>query len=174
MKLTIFITSFILFLPVMVNAYEQCPKDLDDPTSCEDTPLGMLLFVTSQDSRSDFSYIYLNKKEILKEKTAYISSPPVELDFDKKYNTVKTIISYSRVDPLRSDDSCTNRVMDFSGRDVIISNEFDSNIDCIDISWVSWGTKNSVITFKDGTKFKYENGHVTMIDDVKTSKSGEN
>lgn len=56
----------------------------------------------------------------------------------------------------------------------MISNEFypPANYDA-PLRWVSWGQKNSVIAFDDGSRFKYENGRVTMIDDGSGTEGSE-
>lgn len=36
------------------------------------------------------------------------------------------------------------------------------------------GVKNAVIAFKDGSRFRYENDHVTMIDSGESSTSENN
>jgi len=66
------------------------------------------------------------------------------------------------------------RLFDFSGKEVVISNEFypPANYDT-PLRWVSWGQKNSVIAFDDGSHFKYENGRVTMIDDGSGTEGSE-
>ncbi|WP_237729584.1 hypothetical protein [Lelliottia amnigena] len=64
------------------------------------------------------------------------------------------------------------RIFDFSGKDIVISNEFyPREVWNINLDWVSWGKKNSVIAFEDDSRFRYENGRVTMIDDNSKDKS---
>ncbi|MFC0138833.1 hypothetical protein ACFFJN_01100 [Erwinia mallotivora] len=93
---------------------------------------------------------------------------------DKKHNINKLIVyyyfntpQYITTDPEYGDlyRYRAYRLFDFSGKEVVISNEFYPPADYdAHLKWVSWGQKNSVITFEDGSRFKYENGHVTMID----------
>lgn len=155
-------------------AYEKCPAD---STTCSDTTLGKLEYIWGKSETDNQSRILLNGRGIFKNNSSQIDEDVVGNGrvLDKKNNISKLIIyyvlntpQYITTDPKYGDlyRYRAYRLFDFSGKDVVISNEFypPANYDA-PLRWVSWGQKNSVIAFDDGSRFKYENGHVTMIDD---------
>lgn len=169
-----YIVAGIMLLSTTSYAFEHC---LPDSTQCSDTPLGKLEYIWGKSQSDKQSRILLNGKEIFKNDSNQIGEDPNGDGFvlDKNNNVSKVIVyyflntqQYIKTDPKYGDlyRSVAYRLLDFSGKEVVISNEFYPPADYdAPLKWVSWGQKNSVITFDDGSRFKYENGHVTMIDD---------
>ncbi|NTX69233.1 hypothetical protein FCH31_07245 [Lelliottia amnigena] len=168
------IISGLILMSASSYAFEKCPKD---STKCSTTTLGKLEFIWGKKAIDKQSHILLNGKEVFKNDSEQIGED-VNGDgrvLDQKNNISKLIVFYDfntphyiTTDPKYGDmyRYRAYRLFDFSGKDVVISNEFYSpaNYDA-SIDWVSWGQKNSVIAFDDGSRFRYENGRVTMIDD---------
>ena len=140
------------------------------PPRCYHTKLGDLEQISRAHSGDDYSYLTLNGAEIYKAKTDYMTFFYDDAGFfkNKKYLVTKTIASYTL------NEFCTNKeyygghcsqsiFLDLSGDKPVISNAFipDSGNSLID--WVSWGQKNAIIVFEDGSKFKYMNGHVERV-----------
>jgi len=158
-------------------AFDKCTQR----QSCDNTTLGKLEYVSGKSQNDKQSRILLNGKEIFKSDSKKIGSDIEGWTLDKENHRNKIIVFYDfntphyiTTDPKYGDKYRYRayRLFDFSGKDVVISNEFYSpaNYDA-SIDWVSWGEKNSVIAFDDGSHFRYENGHVTMIDDGSKDKS---
>ncbi len=152
-------------------AFDKCTQR----QSCDNTTLGKLEYVSGRSQSDKQSRILLNGKEIFSSDSGKIGSDIEGWTLDKENHRSKIIVFYDFntpqyiiTDPKYGDmyRYTAYRLFDFSGKEVVISNEFYSpaNYDA-SIDWVSWGAKNSVIAFDDGSRFKYENGHVTMIDD---------
>lgn len=167
-------TLFLILVSATSFAFEKCPID---STKCVTTTLGKLEYISGKSENDKQSRILLNGKEIFKNDSNQIGEDPNGDGFvlDKNNNVSKVIVyyflntqQYIKTDPKYGDlyRSVAYRLLDFSGKEVVISNEFYPPADYeAPLKWVSWGQKNSVITFDDGSRFKYENGHVTMIDD---------
>jgi len=172
------ISRTIVALLVMVSAasyaFEKCPADA---TKCSTTTLGKLEYILGQSVKDKQSRILLNGMEIFKSDSYRIGEDVVGdgrvLD---KNNNINKLIIYYRLNTkqyIKTDAKYGDlyrlsayRVFDFSGKEVVISNEFYPPADYdAPLKWVSWGQNNSVIAFDDGSRFKYEKGHVTMIDD---------
>jgi hypothetical protein len=173
MALRSIITGLIL-ISASSYAFEKCPAD---STKCSTTTLGKLEYLSGKRQNDRQSRILLNCNEIFKNDSYQIGEDVVGEGrvLDKNNNISKLIIFYDfntpqyiTTDPKYGDlyRHIAYRLFDFSGKEVVISNEFypPANYDA-PLRWVSWGQKNSVIAFDDGSRFKYENGHVTMIDD---------
>ncbi|KIS44573.1 hypothetical protein LG58_3537 [Kosakonia radicincitans YD4] len=167
-------TVSLMLVSTVSSAFEQCP---DSSTQCDNTALGKLEYIWGQEEKDGQSRILLNGKEIFKSDSYQIGEDVVGEGrvLDKRNNISKLIVYYKlntqqyiTTDPKYGDlyRHIAYRLFDFSGKEVVISNEFypPANYDA-PLRWVSWGQKNSVIAFDDGSRFKYENGHVTMIDD---------
>jgi len=138
-------------------------------TRCYHTKLGELKKITRAHSGDDYSYLTLNGVEIYKAKTDYMTFVYDDAGFfkNKKYLITKTIAEFTSNVPCTYKEYygyCSESVvLDFSGDKPVISNAFipDSGNSLID--WVSWGQKNAIIVFEDGSKFKYMNGHVERV-----------
>ena len=167
------IVAFLVMVSAASYAFEKCPAD---STTCSTTTLGKLEYIWGQGEKDNQSRILLNGTEIFKS-DSYQIGEDVNGDgvvLDKNNNISKLIVYYKlntqqyvTTDPKYGDlyRHRAYRLFDFSGQEVVISNEFYPPADYdARLKWVSWGQKNSVITFDDGSRFKYENGHVTMID----------
>lgn len=168
------ITLFLMFVSAVSHAFEKCPAD---SIMCSTTTLGKLEYIWGKNVKDKQSRILLNGNEIFKNDSKQIDEDVVGDGrvLDKNNNVSKVIVYYDfntpqyiRTNPKYGDmyRYRAYRLFDFSGKEVVISNEFYPPADYdAPLKWVSWGQKNSVITFDDGSRFKYENGHVTMIDD---------
>ncbi|WP_446029511.1 hypothetical protein [Lelliottia amnigena] len=167
-----YIVPGIMLLSTTSYAFEHCPPD---STQCSDTPLGKLEYIWGQSQSDEQSRVLLNGKEIFKNDSDQIGEDLEGWTLNSKNLTSKVIVFYDfntpqyiTTDPKYGDlyRDRAYRLFDFSDKEVVISNEFYSpaNYDA-SIDWVSWGQKNSVIAFDDGSRFRYENGRVTMIDD---------
>lgn len=164
-------------------AFDKCPAD---STKCSTTTLGKLEYIWGQGVKDKQSRILLNGMEIFKSDSYQIGEDVVGDGrvLDKNNNINKLIVYYKlntqqyiTTDPKYGDlyRYVAYRLFDFSGSEVVISNEFYPPADYdAHLKWVSWGQKNSVITFDDGSRFKYENGHVTMIDSGVSDTSENN
>lgn len=167
------VVAFLVMVSAASYAFDKCPAG---STSCSTTTLGKLEYVWGQDVKDKQSRILLNGAEIFKSDSSQIGEDPNGDGFvlDKNNNVSKVIVyyylntpQYIRTDPKYGElyRHIAYRLFDFSGKEVVISNEFYPPADYdARPGWVSWGQKNSIITFDDGSRFRYENGHVTMID----------
>ncbi len=166
------ITLFLMFTSAVSYAFEKCP---DSSTKCDNTALGKLEYIWGQGVGDKQSRILLNGSEIFKSDSNQIGEDLDGWTLNSKHLTIKVVVFYDfntpkyiKTDPKYGDlyRYRAYRLFDFSGKEVVISNEFYPPADYdAPLKWVSWGQKNSVITFDDGSRFKYENGHVIMIDD---------
>ena len=168
------IAVLLMLVSVVSYAFEKCPADA---TNCSTTTLGKLEYSWGKEEKDKQSRILLNGKDIFKNDSNQIDEDVVGDGrlLDKHNNINKLIVYYDfntpkyiKTDPKYGDlyRYRAYRLFDFSGKEVVISNEFYPPADYdAPLKWVSWGQKNSVITFADGSRFKYEKGHVTMIDD---------
>jgi hypothetical protein len=140
-----------------------------EASHCYLTKLGFLEQQSKAISDDDYSHLTLNSLEIYKAKTDYISfiEDDVGIFKNKKYFMTKTIFTYT------SNVSCHHEeyygfcsysvVLDFSGTKPILSDSFTPDSGNSVINWVSWGKKNAIIVFEDGSKFKYENSRVERV-----------
>ncbi len=176
------IIAGLILISASSYAFEKCPAD---STKCSTTTLGKLEYIWGKGVKDKQSRILLNGNEIFKNDSNQIGEDVVGEGrvLDKNNNISKLIIFYDfntpqyiTTDPKYGDlyRYRAYRLFDFSGKEVVISNEFypPSNYDA-PLRWVSWGQKNTVISFDDGSRFKYENGHVTMIDDGSRTEESE-
>ncbi|SEL82448.1 hypothetical protein SAMN04487787_12246 [Kosakonia sacchari] len=167
------IIAGLILISASSYAFEKCVQR----TNCDNTTLGKLEYIWGQDSSDKKSHVTLNGNNILTVDASQIGRESNMDGFilDKNNNVSKIIFIYFLNTPLyittdpRYGDFYRYRVyrlFDFSAKKVVISNEFypPANYNA-PLRWVSWGQKNSVIAFDDGSRFKYENGHVTMMDD---------
>ncbi|MFV0549692.1 MAG: hypothetical protein ACK5M5_13360 [Limnobaculum xujianqingii] len=160
----------------MSYAFEKCTQ----LQHCDNTALGKLEYVSGKSQSDKQSRILLNGNEIFKNDSGKIDSDLDGWILNSKNLVSKTIVFYDfntpqyiKTDPKYGDmyRYRAYRLFDFSGKEVVISNEFYPPADYdASLDWVSWGKKNSVIGFHDGSRFKYENGHVSMIDDGSESE----
>ena len=157
----------ILFIfSSMSNAIEKCSSNIIE---CTNTSLGKLEYDWGGNAADHKSSVLLNGEVIFSNNSLQIGEDVIGdgrvLDGNNK---VSKVIVYYRIDDLHLIDNTFRykayRIFDFSGKKVTISNEFypPANYDA-PIKWVSWGQKNSVIAFEDGSRFRYEKGQVTMI-----------
>ncbi|WP_446029507.1 hypothetical protein [Lelliottia amnigena] len=174
------IISGLMLMSASSYAIEKCPAD---STNCSITALGKLEYVWGMNQTDKKSRVLLNGTEIFKNDSEQIDEDVVGDGrvLDKENNLSKIIVYYVLNTPqyIKTDPKYGGvyrdrayRLFDFSGQEVVVSNEFYPPADYdAPLKWVSWGQKNSVITFDDGSRFRYENGHVTMIDDTSKDKS---
>ncbi|QJT78738.1 hypothetical protein [Kosakonia sp. MUSA4] len=171
-----FIIVGLILISASSYSFEKCPAG---STNCSTTTLGKLEYIWGQEEKDGQSRILLNGKEIFKSDSSQIGWDQDGWFYsdDKKMGGMsKFVVYYDLNEPRQITKDLylyrAYRIFDFSGEEVVISNEFyPHEVWNIDIEWASWGKKNAVIAFKDGSRFKYENGHVTMIDDG--SETGE-
>ncbi|WP_267436476.1 hypothetical protein [Erwinia psidii] len=166
----------LLLISTSSYSFEKCIQR----TNCDNTTLGRLEYVDGGKEKDKQSRIFLNGNEIFKNDSYRIGADIEGWTLDKKNYRSKIIVFYDfntpqyiKTDPTYGDlyRYRAYRLFNFSGKEVVISNEFYPPADYkAPLRWVSWGQKNSVIAFDDGSRFRYENGHVTMIDDG--TKSG--
>jgi hypothetical protein len=176
------IVAFLMMASAASYAFDKCTQRVN----CDNTTLGRLEYIWGQDSSDKKSHVTLNGNNILTVDGSQIGREPNGDGFilDKNNNVSKIIFTYFlntpqhiKTDPKYGDlyRYVAYRLFDFSGKEVVISNEFYPPADYdAPLKWVSWGQKNSVITFDDGSRFKYENGHVTMIDSGLSDTSENN
>ncbi|QJT83621.1 hypothetical protein C0557_00885 [Kosakonia sp. MUSA4] len=167
------IISGLVLVSVSSYSFEKCTQGIN----CENTTLGKLEYIWGQESNDKKSHVTLNGHNILNVDASQIGPESNGDSFilDKNKNVSKIIFIYFLNTPRYITTSPkygdmyryrAYRLFDFSRKEVVISNEFYPPADYdAPLRWVSWGQKNSVIAFDDGSRFKYENGHVTMIDD---------
>ncbi len=173
-----YMVAGIMLLSTTSYAFEHCPPA---STQCSDTPLGKLEYIWGKNQSDKQSRILLNGKEIFKNDSDQIGEDLEGWTLNSENLTSKAIVFYDfntpqyiKTDPKYGDlyRDRAYRLFDFSGKEVVISNEFYPPADYdAPLKWVSWGQKNSVITFDDGSRFKYENGHVALIEDGSKDKS---
>lgn len=153
------------------HAFEKCTQR----QNCDNTRLGKLELISSSEL-DEYAYILLNGVEIYQVKASSIVNVVTATAdgwiSDKKNLRIKMLITYSYTAPKKINDNRYQYnayvLLDFSGEKVVVSNEFYPPADYdAPLKWVSWGKKNSVIAFNDGSRFRYENGQVVMIDDGK-------
>ncbi|WP_146000745.1 hypothetical protein, partial [Chimaeribacter coloradensis] len=154
-----YLISFILLFHASF-ALGECNKE---SYYCIDTVLGDLRLLSRNDSGDKYSYIYLNKKLIYKDRADYFSPVPLGFDINESEKKVNKIIIgyYSPFGCLKGIDDykChANIMIDLTKSKPIVSNIFSPPIEDSHLSWVSWGEKNSIIVFDDDSRFKYENG----------------
>jgi len=164
------IAVLLMLVTTVPYAFGKCPASA---TKCNYTRLGTVEYIWGQEGKNKQSRILLNGREIFKNDSSQIGWDQDGWFYsdDKKMGGMsKFVVYYDLNEPRQITKDLylyrAYRIFDFSGEEVVISNEFyPHEIWNIDIDWASWGKKNAVIAFKDGSRFKYENGHVTMIDD---------
>jgi len=166
------IIAGLILISASSYAFEQCP---DSSTQCDNTALGKLDYIWGQEEKDGQSRILLNGKEIFKNDSNQIGEDLEGWTLNSENLISKVIVFYDfntpqyiTTNPKYGDmyRYRAYRLFDFSRKEVVISNEFYPPSDYgARLRWVSWGQKNSVIAFDDGSRFKYENGHVTMIND---------
>ncbi|AFJ48667.1 hypothetical protein [Shimwellia blattae] len=161
--------TIVVFLVIVSSASYAFEK-------CSTTTLGKLEYIWGQGVKDKQSRILLNGTEVFKIDSYQIGENVIGDGrvLDKKNNISKLIVYYKfntkqyiTTDPKYGDlyRHKAYRLFDFSGEKVVISNEFYPPADYdAPIKWVSWGQKNVVIAFGDGSRFKYEKGNVSMID----------
>ena len=164
-------TFFLMLVSTMSYAFEKCAQS----QHCDNTTLGKLEYISGKSQSDRQSRISLNGKEIFKNDSNKIDPDLEGWLLNSKSLVTKVIVFYDfntpqfiTTHPKYGDlyRYRAYRLFDFSGKEVVISNEFYPPADYdAPLKWVSWGQKNSVIAFDDGSRFKYEKGHVTMIDD---------
>lgn len=167
-----FIFICLLMISSTSHAVEKC-KDSKYRNRCEDTKLGKLDWM-SPPAAEKYARVLLNGTEIYRVKASSISiaisDTEYGLELEEGDPISKIILVYTRTEPRTCDETSHQYkayiYLDFRGEKPVISNEFEPPT-CYDarFDWVSWGKKNTVIGFRDRSRFKYENGHVTMIDD---------
>lgn len=147
-----------------------CIADCEiEANQCYLTKLGFLEQQSKAISDDDYSHLTLNSFEIYKAKTDYMSftNDDTGIFLDKKFFLTKTIITYTSNVPCHHKEYygfCSySVVLDFSGAKPILSNSFIPDSGNSVIHWISWGKKNAIIAFEDGSKFKYENGRVERL-----------
>ena len=155
----------LMLLPNISFSYEQCPSVT---TTCENTTLGKMDYIWGVNTDDNKAYILLNGKKIFEVDGNTIGGDIEGWLPDENYKKIKIIVYYNFNDPKKISEyfyrDRAYRMFDFSGDSVVISNEFYPPADYdAPIKWVSWGQKNSVIAFEDGSRFRYEKGQVTMI-----------
>jgi len=161
---------FIILSTSSIDSLADCSKE---DHYCRQTNIGILEQQTKAMSDDGYSHLTLDKVEIYKSNTSYISFFYEDLGYIKsgKYYITKTVISTIPRTPCHHNEfqgfCSVSVVLDFSGDKPIISNEFISDSGQEDIDWVSWGKANSIIVFTDGSKFKYANGRVERVVDKK-------
>ena len=165
-------TLFLMLFCAVSYAFEKCP---DSSTQCDNTALGKLEYIWGKGMDDKQSRILLNGMEIFKNDSNQIGGDIEGWTLNSKNLVSKVVVFYDFNTPQfitthpKYGDLYRHRayrLFDFSGKEVVISNEFYPPADYdAPLKWVSWGQKNSVIAFDDGSRFKYEKGHVTMIDD---------
>ena len=159
----------LLLVSNVSYAYEKCPEEL---TTCDMTVLGKLEYIWGQNTKDKKSRLLLNGKEIFKNDSSqigWVQEGWFFSDNGEMGSMTKFVIYYNLNKPREINKDLylyrAYRVLDFSGKNVVISNEFyPREVWNIDLDWVSWGKKNAVIVFEDGSRFRYEKGQVTMID----------
>ncbi|EXU74652.1 hypothetical protein BG55_15480 [Erwinia mallotivora] len=169
-------TVLLMLVSAVSYASGECPASA---TKCNYTRLGTLEYVWGMNSPDKQSHVLLNGKEIFKNDSDQIGWDQdgwFYSDNKKMGNMSKFVVYYDLNEPRQITKDLylyrAYRVFDFSGKDIVISNEFyPRKVWNIHLDWASWGKKNAVITFKDGSRFKYENGHVTMIDSGESDTS---
>lgn len=176
------VVAFLVLVSAELYAFEKCPED---SIKCFSTTLGKLEYIWGQGVKDKQSRILLNGIEIFKNDSFQIGEDVVGDGrvLDKQNKISKLIVYYNLNTPqyIKTDPEYGDlyryrayRLFDFSGKEVVISNEFYPPADYdAQLRWVSWGQKNSVITFDDGSRFKYEKGHVSMMNTVSDIGSGE-
>ena len=168
------IIAGLILVSASSYAFEKCTQR----TNCDNTTLGKLEYIDGNKEKDKQSRILLNGREIFKNYSDQIGADLEGWDLDKENFRNKIIVFYDLNEPREITKNIYQyrayRMFDFSGKEVVISNEFypPANYDA-PLRWVSWGQKNSVISFDDGSRFKYENGHVTMIDDGSRTEKSE-
>lgn len=174
------IVAGLILISASSYSFEKCPSD---STKCSTTTLGKLEYISGRNQKDKQSRVLLNGKEIFKSDSNQIGEDLEGWTLNSENLISKVIVFYDfntpqyiTTDPRYGDlyRYRAYRFFDFSGKEVVISNEFypPANYDA-PLRWVSWGQKNSVIAFDDGSRFKYENGHVTMIDDGSGTEGSE-
>ncbi|WP_227121948.1 hypothetical protein [Kosakonia oryzae] len=166
-------TAILVLISGIASATDECSSTA---TKCDNTTLGRLEYMWGRNSSDNKSHVLLNGNDIFNNNSSQIGEDVEGWVLDKNNKTNKVVVYYRFNEPKQIAENLYRyrayRLFDFSGEKVIISNEFYPPADYeAPLRWVSWGQKNSVIAFDDGSRFKYENGHVTMIDDG--SKTGE-
>ena len=140
-----------------------------EESSCYLTNLGLFEQKEKMISGDEYSHLMLNGKEIFKTKSAYMVLNDDNMGYfkNKQYVTIKLIISFVSFEPCLHNEYygyCNkNIIADFSDKKPVFSNIFISDSGNSVINWVSWGKKNAIIVFEDGSRFKYENGRVERI-----------
>ncbi|UJD92954.1 hypothetical protein FS593_00945 [Lelliottia amnigena] len=161
---------FLMLFSAVSYAFEKCP---DSSTECDNTALGKLEYIWGKGMEDKQSRILLNGREIFKNDSSQIGWDQegwFYSDNQHMGDMSKFVVYYDLNEPRQITQDLylyrAYRIFYFSGEGIVISNEFyPYKVWNIDIDWVSWGKKNAVIAFKDGSRFKYEKGQVTMIDD---------
>jgi len=164
-------TFLFLLTPFAMAENDHCNVDT---SNCSKTPLGELILRPSYHLKSEYSHIILNDVSIYKAKTSYMTFywDDELIKKNGKYLVTKAMISYSKDGACITDNdeifNCeANILIDLTGDNPIISNEFYSETGDSYPSWISWGKLNSVIVFEDDSKFKYSKGHVERVKNEK-------
>ena len=168
------IIAGLILVSASSYAFEKCTQR----TNCDNTTLGRLEYMWGRNSSDNKSHVLLNGNDIFNNNSSQIGEDVEGWVLDKNNKTNKVVVYYRFNEPKQIAENLYRyrayRLFDFSGEKVIISNEFYPPADYeAPLRWVSWGQKNSVIAFDDGSRFKYENGHVTMIDDGSETEGSE-
>ncbi len=168
------IIAGMILISASSYAFEKCTQR----TNCDNTTLGRLEYMWGRNSSDNKSHVLLNGNDIFNNNSSQIGEDVEGWVLDKNNKTNKVVVYYRFNEPKQIAENLYRyrayRLFDFSGEKVIISNEFYPPADYeAPLRWVSWGQKNSVIAFDDGSRFKYENGHVTMIDDGSETEGSE-
>ncbi|HEE9790073.1 TPA: hypothetical protein R8F93_004159 [Enterobacter soli] len=136
---------------------------------CFQTKMGMLIQKTRVVAGDNYSHLILNDSEIFKARTDYITFEFNDsgVFMNGKHYIIKTVFSFISNDPCSFNGYygfCSKSVvLDFSGTEPKTSNSFTPDSGNSVIDWISWGKKNAIIVFEDGSRFKYENGRVERL-----------
>ncbi|HFZ8993321.1 TPA: hypothetical protein ACIPUI_000378 [Citrobacter freundii] len=159
------IIYLIFFIPLFSFAKENtCSPDNSD---CENSVKGKLEIRYDEHTDKNHSFIYLNNRPFVKVETDSmmfyngIANIP---DMDKKsYRVKKIMVTYRDNDPCFCDKYF---IVDLTGIKPTFSNAIEGPSD---LTWISWGKKNSVISF-NGALFQYENGIIKPMDEKNKAK----
>ncbi|AFJ48666.1 hypothetical protein [Shimwellia blattae] len=174
------IVVFLVMVSFASYAFEKCPAN---STKCFTTTPDKIKYIWGKEEKDKQSRVLLNGVEIFKNDSSQIGWDQDGWFYsdDKKTGGMSKFVvyydfntpQYITTDPKYGDlyRYRAYRIFDFSDDNVVVSNEFYPPADYdAPIKWVSWGQKNAVIAFDDGSRFKYENGHVSMIDNGSESE----
>lgn len=122
------------------------------------TPLGELRFTLYHENGEERFKIHLRNKLLFESEHGLYDADFEPIEVGGKSLRRRVLIVEA------TGPKCPTRyyVLDFSGREAVVSNAFD-NGRCSEFDWAAWGKKNSVIMLKYGSKFIYENGKVRQV-----------